>query len=68
MNLSFFVRESDGRYRRMDETHVQKAHEAGHIAELLKKNGFSSVEIFGNQTFDPPKDAEQRIHFLAVRE
>ena len=38
MELAFFVREKDGRYRRFDEIHVQKAHEAAHI-EALKKYG-----------------------------
>ena len=38
MELAFFVREKDGRYRRFDETHVQKAHEAAHIEALLREN------------------------------
>ena len=68
MDLTFFVREPDGRYRRFSEVHTQKAHEAAHIAELLKENGFKNIEIFGDWTFDAPHESEQRIHFLAIRE
>ena len=68
MNLSFFIRESDGRYRRMEETHVQEAHEADHIADLLTQCGFNAIEVFGNRTFDPPSSTDERLHFLAVRE
>ena len=67
MELAFFLREPDGRYRRFDETHVQKAHEAVHIANLLSRCGFSEIETFGEQTLDPPAAQAQRIHFLTRR-
>lgn len=67
MDLTFFAREPSGLYRRFDETHVQKAHEAAHIEELLRENGFEAIEIFGNQTFEPPEAEAQRIHFLAKK-
>ena len=68
MDLTFFVRDDDGRYRRFTECHVQQAHEADHLVERLKGNGFARVRVFGGQTFEPPGPLEQRIHFLAVRE
>ncbi len=67
MDLTFFVREQDDLYRRFDEVHVQKAHEAAHIAALLGKNGFSDVRVYGDRTFDAPGPEEQRIHFIALR-
>lgn len=67
MDLTFFLREEDDRYRRFTEVHVQKAHEPEHLSELLRQNGFSSVESFGDRTFLPPTPEEPRIHFLAVR-
>ena len=67
MDITFFVREADGRYRRFEETHVQRAHEAGEIASWLEAEGFSQVEVFGNQTFAAPAESEERIHFLARR-
>lgn len=67
MDLTFFARETDGRYRRFDEIHVQKAHEPAALQALLEANGFTDVRVFGNRTFDPPKFDEPRIHILAKR-
>ena len=67
MDLTFFVKERNGLYRRFTEVHVQKAHQPAHIAELLKNNGFIDVQVYGDKTFDPPGPDEQRIHFLASR-
>ena len=67
MDLTFFVREDDGRFRRFTETHVQRAHDADHIAVLLAQSGFERIEVFGDRTFEPPAREEQRQHFLAVR-
>ena len=67
MDLTFFVREADNRYRRFTEVHVQKAHDPAHLAKLLEAQGFGRVEIFGDRTFEPPAPGEDRIHFLAVR-
>ena len=68
MDITFFARERDGRYRRFTETHVQKAHEAEHIASMLKEHGFINIEVFGDKTFEAPGPEEQRVHFLATRE
>lgn len=67
MDLTFFVRQAGGLYRRFDELHVQKAHEPGHLAALLGERGFADVQIFGNQSFEPPAFDEERIHLLATR-
>ena len=67
MELTFFVREADGRYRRFDEVHVQKAHEAAHIIEMLGGHGFTGAAAFGDRTFSAPQPGELRIHFLAIR-
>ena len=68
MDLTFFLREPDDRYRRFTEIHVQKAHEPEHLAALLEANGFTGVEVFGERTFNPPEADAQRVHFLARRE
>ena len=68
MDLTFFVKEPDGRYGRIDEVHVQKAHDPGHLAALLRQCGFKDVRIYGDRTFEPPAAEEARIHILATRE
>ena len=67
MDLAFFCREEDGRYRRFDECHIQKAHEAGHLEALLTECGFTGVQIYGDKTFLPPEPNAPRIHFAAIR-
>ena len=68
MNLTFFARESDGRYRRFSETHVQRAHDPNHLVELLNACGFTDISVFGDRTFDEPRKNELRIHFVARRD
>lgn len=67
MDITFFVREADGRYRRFQETHEQRAHSAAEITAWLGEEGFADVEVFGGQTFNPPAAEDMRIHFLARR-
>lgn len=67
MDLTFFVREADGRYRRFDETHVQKAHAPEHLSALLVEAGFSDVRVFGDRTLEPPGSGAQRVHLRCVR-
>ena len=67
MDITFFVREADGRYRRFCETQVQRAHTAEEIAAWLAAEGFEGVEAFGDRTFEAPGKEEKRIHFLARR-
>jgi SAM-dependent methyltransferase len=68
MDLTFFTREADGRYRRFDELHVQKAHEPEHLLALLAECGFSGAQVFGDRNFNFPDEDEARIHIAAIRE
>ena len=67
MDITFFVRETDGRYRRFEEEHEQRAHSSAELTAWLEAEGFQNVEVFGDQTFDPPGAKEERLHFLARR-
>lgn len=68
MDLTFFTREPDGRYRRFEEQHMQRAHEPERLAELLAECGFCGVRMMGDRRFDPPAADEPRIHMAAIRE
>lgn len=67
MDITFFLRERDGRYKKVVETHRQRAHDAEEITKLLADNGFETLGIFGDGTFAPPQPHEGRMHFLARR-
>lgn len=66
MDLTCFVREDDGRYRRFRETHRQRAHSTEEITGCLEQTGFSDIELFGEMRFDGPKRKDTRIHARAV--
>ena len=68
MDLTFFVRRTDGLYRRFSEVHVQKAHDPEHLARLLSENGFGRIEVFGDRNFDSPSPEALQLHICAVRE
>lgn len=68
MDLTFFAREADGRYRRFDELHTQRAHEPDRLRSILGANGFGDVHVYGDRTFEPPEADAPRIHIAAIRE
>jgi len=65
MDMTFFVRESGGLYRRFDERHEQRAHEASEIRAWLAEAGFCDARAFGEYTFESPAADAQRIHWIA---
>ena len=67
MELTCFVREAGGRYRRFDETHVQRAHTAQELERWLAEAGFQGVQIYGERTFEPPQPTDQRWHVAAIK-
>lgn len=65
MDVTFFVREEDGRYRRFREQHHQRAHAQQELACWLQEAGFEGVRAFGEMRKDAPKDDDLRIHYIA---
>lgn len=68
MDLTFFREQPNGLYRRFSETHTQRAHAPEQLKVLLESCGFTDVQIYGDRTFESPKEDELRIHITAVRE
>ena len=64
MFLTFFVKRGE-LYERFEERHLQRAYSVGEITALLKKAGFTSVDTYGELSFDKPKESEERIVFAA---
>lgn len=65
MDVTFFVREEDGRYRRFREQHHQRAHDQQELMLWLKEAGFTDVHAYGEMRKDSPKDNDIRIHYTA---
>lgn len=65
MDVTFFVREEDGRYRRFRETHRQRAHSAEELLLWLSQAGFESPRVYGGMTLAAPSPDDVRLHFSA---
>jgi len=67
MDVTFFVREEDGRYRRFREEHRQRAHSETEILTWLKEAGFENIRSYGEMRDDAPKAEDMRIHYVAEK-
>jgi ubiquinone/menaquinone biosynthesis C-methylase UbiE len=67
MDLCFFVKEKDGRYRRIEEHQKQRAWDRQTLKETLWRAGFRAVSLYGDYTLNPAGDGQQRWHVAATR-
>lgn len=67
MDVTFFVREDDGRYRRFREEHRQRAHSEEEIRSWLEAAGFEQICAYGEMRMDAPREGDQRIHYTAKK-
>lgn len=65
MDVTFFVREEDGRYRRFREQHHQRAHARQELETWLCEAGFEQIRAYGEMRRDEPKEDDIRIHYTA---
>lgn len=65
MDVTFFVREEDGRYRRFREQHHQRAHSEQELRNWLADAGFENICIYGGMRMDAPQEQDDRIHLSA---
>ena len=65
LDVTFFVREDDGRYRRFRETHRQRAHSEAELLGWLREAGFEDCRAFGGMRLNAPRLDDQRIHYQA---
>ena len=52
-------------WQRSFEEHQEYAYSADQLVGYLKKAGFTSIVVYGDRTFDAPKEGEQRIYLKA---
>ena len=64
-DLTFFLKEAGGLYRKYEETHFQRAYSLDEIRELLEKAGLCFLEAWNDYTDNPPGPGSQRILVLA---
>lgn len=64
-DLTLFIREEDGRYRRYEETHYQRSYDLEMVREALLEAGMEYVTAYDAFTREPPKADSERIYVVA---
>lgn len=64
-DLTLFVREKDGRYRKFEETHFQRAYEVEDVKRAIQEAGMELVGMYDNWTRSEPGKESERICFVA---
>ena len=54
-----------GLYRRMEESHYQRAYELEDIKRLLEKAGFEQIDTFGSRIGKKVEDDSERVYIVA---
>lgn len=65
MQLNFFLQKKSGDYQRFFERHIQHAYRPEALSAMLKKAGFSQVDVYDELRFAPPRPDSQRLVFVA---
>ena len=63
--LTFFIREGNGLYRKYEETHVQRAYEITRVKELLTAAGLETLAVYDAYSERPIKEDSERISIVA---
>lgn len=64
-DLTLFIREEEGLFRKYEETHFQKAYSIETVKEALEEAGMEFLAVYGAFTKEPPRDDSERIYMIA---
>ena len=64
-DLTLFVREKEGLYRKFEETHYQRAYELEQVRRAIKEAGLEFVAAYDAGTHKPVRQDSQRIYVIA---
>ncbi len=67
MNLTFFVKQENGLYKRFSERHLQRMHKPEELLQLLSEAGFADCKAYSEYTLNPWTETDDRIHFTAKK-
>ena len=64
-DLTLFIREEDGRYRKYEETHYQRGYKLETIKKLIEQSGLEFLACYGEDSNEPPAEDCERVYFIA---
>ncbi|XCP86877.1 class I SAM-dependent methyltransferase [Roseburia hominis] len=63
--LTLFIREEGGLFRRYEETHFQRAYTLEEMERLVKRSGLEFVTAYDAFTLNAPMETSERIYIVA---
>lgn len=64
-DLTLFIREEDGRYRKYEETHYQRAYTLETVKQAILEAGMEFVAVYDAFSSMPPQKDSERVYFIA---
>ncbi len=64
-DLTLFIKEKTGLFRKYEETHFQKAYKTEDVIRLLKEAGMEFIAVYDAFTKEKPEPDSERVYFVA---
>ncbi len=64
-DLTLFIKEEDGRYRKYEETHFQRGYDLERVRELMEQAGLEWVACYEAFSEEIPKEDCERVYVIA---
>ena len=64
-DLTIFIREKSGLYRKYEETHYQRGYSIEKIRTLIEQAGMECLAVYEAGTKEAPGEESERIYFIA---
>lgn len=64
-DLTLFIKEKEGLYRKYEEVHYQRAYSLDEIHRALKESGLEFVECYDAFTREKPREDSERVYVIA---
>lgn len=65
-DISIFVRDTDGRYSKFQETHYQRGYTLEEMQNLIEQSGLKLLAMYDAFTRNPAGEDSERIHVVAM--
>lgn len=64
-HVTMFLREEDGRYKREEEMHYQRAYSVEEVRRAMERAGLEFIAVYEEGTKNPATESSTRIYFVA---
>ena len=68
MDITFFIREDNGFYRRLNEHQIQRSYSIDKIGGLLEGAGFTNIRYYSGYQFEYSKPDDERTVIVCNKE